>query len=229
MILKELLEASKNFKFEKTSCSQCGEEFGPGDHGFSHCENHKHLRPVKPEGTVWKFDKNRRPVKEGMLEEKETWTAYLKLLGCDARKFKSKDEYAYERYRDYYRSSPDEASFEQNHLEDLERDIGKIQLKEDVKNLPKHVINKQTIVIDGRKISQDKVRKIANKHFFGTETGRIEDGDPKSMEHGIFLGANMIKYYDVKSIAPGIIVASLKELTPQETRPLARKYMENEK
>ena len=31
------------YKFEQVSCSQCGGEFGPGDHGFSHCENHKHL------------------------------------------------------------------------------------------------------------------------------------------------------------------------------------------
>ena len=30
-------------RFDKTYCSQCGKEFGPGDHGFSHCENHKHL------------------------------------------------------------------------------------------------------------------------------------------------------------------------------------------
>lgn len=28
-------------KFANVSCSQCGQEFGPGDHGFSHCENHK--------------------------------------------------------------------------------------------------------------------------------------------------------------------------------------------
>lgn len=27
--------------FQKTSCSQCGQEFGPGDHGYSHCENHR--------------------------------------------------------------------------------------------------------------------------------------------------------------------------------------------
>ena len=30
-------------KFDKTFCSQCGGEFGPGDHGFSHCENHGHV------------------------------------------------------------------------------------------------------------------------------------------------------------------------------------------
>lgn len=28
-------------KFAVTGCSQCGQEFGPGDHGYSHCENHR--------------------------------------------------------------------------------------------------------------------------------------------------------------------------------------------
>jgi hypothetical protein len=27
-------------QYEKTYCSQCGGEFGPGNHGFSHCSNH---------------------------------------------------------------------------------------------------------------------------------------------------------------------------------------------
>lgn len=27
-------------KFENVGCSSCGRDFGPGDHGFSHCENH---------------------------------------------------------------------------------------------------------------------------------------------------------------------------------------------
>lgn len=27
-------------RFPKTYCSQCGEEFGPGDSGFSHCADH---------------------------------------------------------------------------------------------------------------------------------------------------------------------------------------------
>lgn len=27
-------------KFENVSCSQCGKDFGPGDHGFSHCDSH---------------------------------------------------------------------------------------------------------------------------------------------------------------------------------------------
>ena len=28
-------------KFEKTYCSQCGGEFGPGDSGYSHCKDHR--------------------------------------------------------------------------------------------------------------------------------------------------------------------------------------------
>ncbi|HEX8350521.1 MAG TPA: hypothetical protein VF598_11205 [Hymenobacter sp.] len=32
-------------KFAQTSCSQCGQTFGPGDHGFSHCDNHRN-RPA---------------------------------------------------------------------------------------------------------------------------------------------------------------------------------------
>lgn len=28
-------------RFENTYCSQCGGEFGPGNHGFSHCADHR--------------------------------------------------------------------------------------------------------------------------------------------------------------------------------------------
>jgi hypothetical protein len=31
----------ENSKFGNTHCSQCGEEFGPGDHGYSHCKSHR--------------------------------------------------------------------------------------------------------------------------------------------------------------------------------------------
>ena len=31
-------------RFPEVSCSQCGQSFGPGDHGFSHCANHAHLK-----------------------------------------------------------------------------------------------------------------------------------------------------------------------------------------
>lgn len=28
-------------RFPQTWCSSCGEEFGPGDSGYSHCEDHE--------------------------------------------------------------------------------------------------------------------------------------------------------------------------------------------
>lgn len=34
-------DATKKPRFENTSCSQCGQEFGPGDSGFSHCSSHR--------------------------------------------------------------------------------------------------------------------------------------------------------------------------------------------
>ena len=33
-------------KFSQTSCSHCGAVFGPGDHGFSHCEDHRVVRKL---------------------------------------------------------------------------------------------------------------------------------------------------------------------------------------
>lgn len=30
-------------RFQKGYCSQCGREFGPSNHGFSHCENHSNM------------------------------------------------------------------------------------------------------------------------------------------------------------------------------------------
>lgn len=40
---QHLPEPKKSFRFAAVSCSQCGEEFGPGDSGFSHCLDHKGL------------------------------------------------------------------------------------------------------------------------------------------------------------------------------------------
>ncbi len=36
-------------KFANVFCSQCGQEFGPGDHGFSHCENHRAAKTYNAE------------------------------------------------------------------------------------------------------------------------------------------------------------------------------------
>ena len=32
-------------KFPNVSCSQCHQEFGPGDSGFSHCRDHAFMVP----------------------------------------------------------------------------------------------------------------------------------------------------------------------------------------
>lgn len=32
-------------RFEMVYCSACGQGFGPGDAGFSHCPDHAHLQP----------------------------------------------------------------------------------------------------------------------------------------------------------------------------------------
>ena len=37
----------KTPRYQMVYCSQCGEGFGPGDHGFSHCESHKGMKPVE--------------------------------------------------------------------------------------------------------------------------------------------------------------------------------------
>jgi len=31
-------------RFANVYCSQCGADFGPGDHGYSHCEKHRGRR-----------------------------------------------------------------------------------------------------------------------------------------------------------------------------------------
>lgn len=32
-------------RFAQVFCSSCGQGFGPGDEGFSHCADHAHLQP----------------------------------------------------------------------------------------------------------------------------------------------------------------------------------------
>lgn len=40
--LEEIEERQKvtGFLFPNVSCSHCGKTFGPGNHGYSHCDNH---------------------------------------------------------------------------------------------------------------------------------------------------------------------------------------------
>jgi len=58
----------------------------------------------------------------------ETYTKYLNLLGTNAANFRKLDSFAYNYYKDAYKSSSDVSEFEQNHLEDLERDMNKTLL-----------------------------------------------------------------------------------------------------
>jgi hypothetical protein len=37
------IEKKDSPKYQNISCSQCGQEFGPGDRGFSSCDNHAGL------------------------------------------------------------------------------------------------------------------------------------------------------------------------------------------
>ena len=39
-------------RFKNVYCSSCGEAFGPGDNGFSHCESHAGIKPVR-EPHLW--------------------------------------------------------------------------------------------------------------------------------------------------------------------------------
>lgn len=54
-------------KYADVSCSQCGRSFGPGDHGFSHCEDHPgHVADMK----AWKEELLRLAAEiEGQAEE----------------------------------------------------------------------------------------------------------------------------------------------------------------
>jgi hypothetical protein len=39
----EALRVKVAAKFKNVSCSQCGQDFGPGPHGFSYCDRHSGL------------------------------------------------------------------------------------------------------------------------------------------------------------------------------------------
>jgi len=69
-----------------------------------------------------------KEVKQEILTEKLNWGKYLKELGYDARKFKKLDSYKHDYYMKQYAKSPDAATFEQNFLDDLEREVTKIAI-----------------------------------------------------------------------------------------------------
>jgi hypothetical protein len=44
-------ESSEQPRFANVSCSQCGQDFGPGNHGYSHCKDHRE-RPKEKVGPL---------------------------------------------------------------------------------------------------------------------------------------------------------------------------------
>lgn len=44
-------------KFANVSCSHCGQDFGPGNEGYSHCQDHQ--QPVDLQARINTDDKNR--------------------------------------------------------------------------------------------------------------------------------------------------------------------------
>jgi len=42
----DTIHAEPTPMFGRTSCSQCGKEFGAGDHGYSHCSHHAGARSI---------------------------------------------------------------------------------------------------------------------------------------------------------------------------------------
>lgn len=43
-IADERCDEAEGHKFEHTYCSQCGGDFGPGNAGYSHCDQHRGKR-----------------------------------------------------------------------------------------------------------------------------------------------------------------------------------------
>ena len=82
-----------------------------------------------------------------------------------------------------------------------------------------------TVVIDGRGKTSEEICKIARDVLFGKGDSSIflED-EGENGDHGFLLSDNLIHYYNVKSVCDGIVVASLKEMTPDQTRPLAEQF-----
>ncbi len=88
-----------------------------------------------------------------------------------------------------------------------------------------HAINKQTILVDlttSKKSTNEQhreVRRTANAHFWESEDGMIDDG------YGKFFGNNLLNVYHIGSVKKGIWIVSLKQMRPDQTRPIAAKYL----
>lgn len=83
-------------------------------------------------------------------------------------------------------------------------------------------IDNNTCLIDARDdYNHEKIREEAEQTL-NAKTQRVGNG--------FFLAGNMINYYHVASVCHGLVTASFdKEMTPSQTRPIVREYLERTK
>ena len=99
------------------------------------------------------------------------------------------------------------------------------------KLVPMEIVSRSTVLFDLRKSraglskQSEKVHKMANSHFWGNESGLVRDNDAGGS--GTFLGCNFVNVYHIASVAKGIWIASTRSLTPKQTRPIAKKYVDS--
>jgi hypothetical protein len=56
-MVDDVSDAAPAPRFSQTSCSQCGKEFGPGDHGYSHCRDHAAPEPDDKDKRIAQLEK----------------------------------------------------------------------------------------------------------------------------------------------------------------------------
>lgn len=69
----------------------------------------------------------------------------------------------------------------------------------------------------------EQVQDAARMHFFGNKEGLVEDQGKNG--HGFFLGGNSLHSFHIASVRKGIWVVANREMLPEQTRPLARKFL----
>lgn len=85
-------------------------------------------------------------------------------------------------------------------------------------------IDDRTALVDTTFPFDQEAVADAAKSMLGVVTEEVEREDGK--HDGFFLRGNLMRYYHVQSVRPGIIVACYDQnLTPDKTREIARNYL----
>ncbi len=67
-------EAVSAPRFSQTFCSQCGDEFGPGDGGFSHCSDHSHAAAMTAKTLTERVTESKQRKRDaGLKEVRSLW------------------------------------------------------------------------------------------------------------------------------------------------------------